>query len=220
MKKVLLLLCLVAGIDSVAQIEFSGFYGYRTSAKIDGYYNNSYGSISVNEGSSFGAGLEYKLNPGFAIGLEWYGQDTDMDFYGASEINDLADIWINYFLISGIYQKEIDRITPFGGLGIGVSTASSSNNSVDTQVFFAADLQAGVKISLSERVSLKFRAAMLMPLQFASGGVFCGTGSGCGVGVGASTTIIQGDFSGGIVLKLGDANTPHHSQSPTSRPTW
>jgi|GEM_PF-6959611 len=46
---------------------------------------------------------------------------------------------------------------------------------------------------------------MLLPLQFGSGGLYCGIatgGSGCSVGVGASSTIIQGDFSAGIVLKL------------------
>ncbi len=47
---------------------------------------------------------------------------------------------------------------------------------------------------------------MLLPLQFGSGGVYCGIatgGSGCSVGVCASSTIIQRDFSAGIVLKLG-----------------
>jgi hypothetical protein len=220
MKKILLLLCLVAGIDSVAQIELTGFYGYRTGGRLDAYYNNNYGAIRVNDSPSFGAGIDYQLRPGFAVGLEWYGQKSDMDFYGITEITDIADIWLNYFLISGIYEKEIERITPFGGLGIGFSTASSSDISVDTQVYFAADLQAGVKVALNERISLKLRAAMLMPLQFGSAGIFCGSGSGCGVGVGASTTIIQGDFSGGIVLKLGDTNSSHHSPSPSSRPTW
>ena len=87
---------------------------------------------------------------------------------------------------------------------------------------FAVGLNGGVKIDLGTRLALQLRGAMLLPMQFGGGGLFCGIGtggSGCSVSVGASTTVIQGDISGGIVLRLGDVDTPHQP-SPSSSPNW
>jgi hypothetical protein len=44
-------------------------------------------------------------------------------------------------------------------------------------------------------------------MQFGGIGFGCGIGTGgggCGAGASTYTSIIQGDFTGGIVLKLGD----------------
>lgn len=220
MKKLFVLLLVLISMDSFAQLEIGGFYGYRVGGSVDIYYNNIWGEIGITDSESFGFDLDYQLRPGFSVNMSWYAQDTQMDFYGPFEKVSLGDIWLNYFLINGIYEKEIDKITPYFGLGIGMATAHPSSRELKSRAYFAADLQGGVKIALNERLSFKLRVAMLMPLQFGSGGLFCGTGSGCSVGVGASTTIIQGDFSGGIVVKLGEVGKTSHSPSPSSSPTW
>lgn len=220
MKKVLLLLFVFAGLSSFAQLEISALTGYRVGGKIDGYYNNYYGGIRINDSQSYSVGLDYQLKPGVAVSLEWFGQNTTIDFFGQSENEKLADVWINYFVINGIYEKEMGSLVPFGGIGLGMATGSSSIPGASTQTYFAVDLQGGVKIFLTERLGLKLKAAMLMPLQFGSAGLFCGSG-GCNVGVGASTTIIQGDFSAGIVVKLGDTGSSSgHRPSQSSSPTW
>ena len=221
MKKLFILALLLISLDSFAQLEIGGHYGYRVGGNVDIYYDNTWGDIGIKDSESFGVDLDYQLRPGFAVNLSWYAQDTQMDFYSPYEKVSLGDIWINYFMVNGIYEKEIDKITPYFGLGIGMTTAHPSNRNLDSRAYFAANLMGGVKIALNERLSIKLRAAMLMPLQFGSGGLFCGTGSGCSVGVGASTTIIQGDFSGGVVVKLGDTGgSSKHTPSPTSSPTW
>lgn len=204
-------------------IEITPNYGYRVGGKIDVYYGSDLGYLRINDSQSYGVDLSYPLRPDFAINLSWFGQSTTLDFYDygfGAEINQLGDISVNYYLLNGLYEKPGTGITPFGGFGIGLSTARLTTLDSDVLVRFAASLQAGVKFDLSSRLGFRIRAAMLTPLQFGSGGLFCGIGtggSGCNVSVGASSTIIQGDFSAGIVLKLGGDSQP---TSPTTSPTW
>ena len=108
------------------------------------------------------------------------------------------------------------------GIGLGAETAVLTDPKSDVLVRFAASLQGGAKFDLSEKIGLRIKAAMLMPLQFGSGGLFCGIGtggSGCSVNVGASSSIIQGDFSAGVVVKLGNSDS-QQEKSPSSNPVW
>jgi hypothetical protein len=113
-------------------------------------------------------------------------------------------------------------VTPFGNIGLGAVIFDPSRPEFASESRFAVGLNGGVKIGLSHRIALQLRGGILMPMQFGGGGLFCsiGTGgSGCGVNVGASTTIIQGDISGGIVLRLGDVDSDH-KPTPSTSPNW
>lgn len=225
MKRVLFLALILLSIDTIAQsIELTPFYGYRVGGKVDVYSGPDLGYVRINDSQSFGLDLNYEVRPGVAVNLAWYGQSTIIDFYGYknAEIQKVGDAFTNYFLLSGIYEKSHGGITPFFGIGMGAATFVLTDPKSDVVVRFAAALQGGAKFDLSEKVGLRIRAAMLMPLQFGGGGLFCGVGtggSGCSVNVGASSSIIQGDFSAGIVVKLGDSSS-QHSKSPTSSPQW
>ncbi len=221
MKRFLLFCFVLLSIDLAAQLEISGSYGYRVGGEVDAYFNGDLGYIKIAESESFSVDLDYQLREGFSVSLQWFAQDTRMDFHGFNnfEVEQLGGAWNNYFLVNGIYEKEIDHITPFAGLGVGIATASFDDPRYDTSVHFAVALQGGLKFFFTERLGIKLKAAMLMPLQYGSGGLYCGTGSGCSVGAGASTTIIQGDFSGGVVVKLGETHSKPHT-SHSSSPTW
>lgn len=225
MKKLLFLALILFSVDLAAQsIELTPSYGYRVGGRVDVYSGPYLGYIRIGDSQSFGLDLNYEVKPGIAVNLAWYGQSTNIDFYGYqnAEIQKVGDSFINYFMLSGLYEKNHGGITPFGGVGLGAATIVLTDPASDVVVRFAASLQGGAKFDLSDRVGLKIRAAMLMPLQFGGGGLFCGVGtggSGCSVNVGASSSIIQGDFSAGLVVKLGPSDS-QHAKSPTSSPTW
>ncbi len=221
MKKFLLFGLVLLSLDLAAQLQISGSYGYRVGGEVDVYYGGDLGYIKIADSESFSVDLDYQLRDGFSVSLQWFAQDTRMDFHGFNsfDLEHLGGAWNNYFLVNGVYEKEINQIVPFGGIGLGIATASFDDPRYDTSVHFAAALQGGLKIFFTERLGIKLKAAMLMPLQYGSGGLYCGTGSGCSVGAGASTTIIQGDFSGGVVVKLGETNSKPHT-SYSSSPTW
>lgn len=225
MKKFIVFALLLSCLDTVAQtMELTPFYGYRIGGRLDVYNGPDLGYIKMVDSESFGLDLNYKLESGVAINLAWYGQSTTVDFYGYnnSEIEKVGDAFANYFLVSGIYEKKQSGITPFAGFGIGMATFVLTDPKSDVVYRFAASLQGGVKFDLSEKVGLRIRAVMLTPLQFGGGGLFCGVGtggSGCSVNVGASSSIIQGDFSAGLVVKLGDSDS-NYSKTPGSSPNW
>jgi len=186
--------------------EVSGFYGYRFGGKVDVFYNSDLGYVKINDNAAYGVDLNYEIRRGFSINLLWSRQSTDIDFYGYTDVRaqSLGDFNIDYFMVSA--QRSLDngasKVVPFGGAGIGLFVGSPDRKEFDTAYRFAFTLQGGVKIWLNDRLGLKLRGAMLAPMQWGSGGLFCGSGSGCSVGVGASTTVLQGEFSGGVVVKL------------------
>lgn len=187
------------------------------------YYGPDLGYLKINDSESWGVDLSYPVRADFDVNFSWYGQFTTVDFYNYGynpDLQSLGDASVNYYMLSGIYKRHRDGITPFGGFGIGVATARLTTLDSDAAVRFAASLQAGIKFDLSDMLGLRIRAAMLTPLQFGSGGLFCGIGtggSGCSVSVGASSSILQGDFSAGLVLKLG-GNT--QKTTPSTPPNW
>ena len=82
-----------------------------------------------------------------------------------------------------------------------VTVPSSSNN------WFTAGFGGGLRYHIGERLGIRLQARLLLPMQFGGVGFGCGIGTGggsCGAGVSTYTNIIQGDFTGGITLRLGD----------------
>ena len=205
---------LLFSLNSLAQysaddsngLEVSAFYGYRFGGKIDVFYGPDLGYIKINDNAAYGVDLSYRVRDRFMLNLQWSRQDTDMDFYGYQEIGaePLGDVAVEYFMVSGLSEAgdPSSQVVPFGGAGIGLVVATPQERNLDTAYRFAFTLQGGVKIWLNDKVGLRLRGAMLAPMQWGSGGLFCSSGSGCDVGVGASTTILQGEFSGGVVVKL------------------
>jgi hypothetical protein len=54
---------------------------------------------------------------------------------------------------------------------------------------------------MSDKIGLRFQGRLIIPMQFAGGSIYVGTG-GAGVSVGSYTTFVEGDFSGGLFVQL------------------
>lgn len=214
MNRLLTILLAIFSLSTFAQnsteepvgLEISGFYGYRFGGKIDVFYNSDLGYVKINDNAAYGVDLSYQIRRGFSLNLLWTRQSTDIDFYGYTDVRaqSLGDFHIDYFVLSGVsdFGTTNSKVIPFGGAGVGLFVATPDRNEFETTYRFAFTLQGGIKIWLNNRLGLKLRGAILGPMQWGSGGLFCGSGSGCQVGVGASTTILQGEFSGGVVVKI------------------
>ena len=64
-------------------------------------------------------------------------------------------------------------------------------------------LGLGVKIMFSERVGIMLRGRLMMPMNFAGTSFYIGTG-GSGLSVNSYVSPLQGDFNGGLIIKLGN----------------
>jgi len=68
--------------------------------------------------------------------------------------------------------------------------------------WFTVELGGGLKYYFSDHIGIRLQARLFLPMQFAGVGFGCGS-EGCGSGVSGYTLTIQGDFTSGVVLKLG-----------------
>jgi hypothetical protein len=102
-----------------------------------------------------------------------------------------------------------EPLVPYGLLNVGILSTSSEGTPTiasESNTWFTAGLGGGLRYYLNDRIGIRLQARLLLPMQFGGVGFGCGIGTGgggCGAGVSTYTNIIQGDFTGGVVLKLG-----------------
>ena len=58
----------------------------------------------------------------------------------------------------------------------------------------------------TDKIGIRAQGRFLIPITFSGAGMYCGIGtggSGCSIGTSGWGTILQGDISGGLVIRLG-----------------
>ena len=76
---------------------------------------------------------------------------------------------------------------------------------LNTKAQFSATAGAGLKIWLTDMLGIRLQGSMMMPMVFNGFGFGCGIGtggSGCGTNVYTRITPFQGEFSGGLILRI------------------
>jgi hypothetical protein len=117
----------------------------------------------------------------------------------------------NYFQIGGLskFYSGDGVAQPFGSFSLGATwfdtspTGESSYDSYSDVWKFSIALGLGVKLMFSERVGIMLRGRLLMPMTFSGAGFYVGTG-GSGMTMGSWVSPLQGDFNGGLIIKLGN----------------
>ena len=119
---------------------------------------------------------------------------------------------VEYYHIGGVREISNEKVRPFTSVSIGATRfhptgstktnfASGSQNLSDTWTFSAA-LGGGAKIMINQRIGLRLKAGLLMPMYFSGVGIYCG--GGCGGGASFGIYYLQLDMSGGLIIGLGD----------------
>lgn len=174
------------------------FESYTFADKFD----TQYGTGKIQDGFQWGLGLEFGLAETAAIELIYQNLKTDAYYQGIDARYD-GKVGINYALVGGTkYAPLNDKIAGFGTLDMGVAWSSPDESLASESVTkFAIGGRLGVRISTSERVSLRLHAQLLSPVQWAGGGFYFGTG-GSGAGVSTGSTIYQFNLGGSVNFKL------------------
>ena len=107
----------------------------------------------------------------------------------------------HYFQIGVLNEMQQGQVVPFGIVSLGAAIFEPDKATLTTEWFFAASLGIGAKVFLSDRLGLRFQGRLLLPMRFAGGGLWCGTG-GCNIGVGSSTSFVQADLQAGLIFAL------------------
>lgn len=198
-------LLVVIATASNAQIEINAYGGYVPGSKT-AYTYNGY-RLRIDGGGNFGVGISKVLPTGIAVELGYSRfESTLKQDGGIFEVVKPQNITVEYYQIGALKPlMEGETFVPYGLFSLGASRFAPKEASQDYWRF-AINAGLGIKYFFNDKVGIRLQARVLMPLYFQGAGFGCsiGTGgSGCGTGIGMGSEILQADFTGGVVLRVG-----------------
>lgn len=204
----LLVLIFLDPLSSAAQgkLELTPFAGYQFGGKLRMYQ----GDLKFKDNMNYGLVLDYELATDTKLEFLWTQMNTTADFrpyYGWEEYRGSFDLGINYFQIGGVREINNGQVRPFGAFTLGATYFAPQNTDIADSWQFSMTLGGGAKIWLSDRVGIRLQGRLLMPMYFTGVGLYAGIGTGGvsgGLGVGAGATILQGDFTAGLMIAIGE----------------
>ena len=214
MKKLLVIaLVLITTQNLFAQVEIGAFGGWLWTGSIPAWRQD----IKVSDKTNYGITAGVRVKEEMIVEFEWNHTENsatfrEYDFNGIPS-GDLITVplTLNYYLLGFNYLATFNEpVVPYGLVNLGMLNIQSDafgTYSSDSHNYFTAGLGGGLRYYLSDRIGIRLQARLLLPMTFGGVGFGCGIGtggSGCGAGVSTYTNIIQGDFTGGIILKLGN----------------
>jgi hypothetical protein len=140
------------------------------------------------------------------VEFEWNHTESTF-FVRTSEDIRSADFTMNYYMLGFNYHAMDGPLVPYGIVNVGLLNVKSKESESYSQNSFVAGGGLGIKYFLSDMVGIRLQARLLVPMRFTGVSIGCGIGTGgagCGTGVSSYSNIIQGDFTGGVVLRIGD----------------
>jgi hypothetical protein len=209
LKKIILAILFTATfqVSKAQYVDILPYAGYQFAANVDVWYGTTAGRLHVNPAGNYGVGLDVVLPYNdIAISFSFTNAQTSMTYRGNFQPEEeLFDISQQYYMFGINKEVDMDKIRPFGGLILGWTTLNPDDPDEPNRgnvTKFTIGLRGGVKFFISDRIGLFARVRMLLPVQWAGGGIwFGGGGSGTSLTVGSS--IISGDVGGGIIISLG-----------------
>lgn len=160
------------------------------------------GSIKVGDYGNYGIRFGVAPQPQMVVEFEWNHTESDLQWYDVvAQENLREDVIMNYYMLGFNQEMAEGPAVPYGIFNIGVLNVKGVDINI-SENWFTIGLGGGLKYYLSDRIGIRLQARLFLPMQFAGVGFGCGTG-GCGSSVSGYTSTIQGDFTGGVILKLG-----------------
>jgi hypothetical protein len=182
---------------SAQQLELSPLIGYETGAYI--HYNG--GDLHIIGGMNYGGSLDVGMGGGRYVELSYTRLNGSLDNETNLNTVKLTDLDVDYYSIGVLQEARPEaKATPYGLFTLGwVNYRPKEDYSNENKMHVS--IAGGVKINASEKIGLRLQARLLMPIFYAGGTVYVGTGGG-GYGVSGGIVGIQGDFTAQLVIKL------------------
>lgn len=194
------LLSSTIGFSQAVSLQAYGGYQFFGSA------STSLGRLELEPGEAFGIGIDFGLNKDIGFNLIYTYQNSVLSLspYGSPFKEDITEMHVNYIMGGSTYHyNSSSRVTPFGGILVGMAVFNPVQANRDDEIFFAFGGQLGARIALTDALGINFRTQMLAPVQGLGASLWCGPG-GCDVGVSAVSGIFQMNVLAGVDIKLLD----------------
>ncbi len=184
-------------------IELNGFAGWQ----LGGRANLWDGEFKINDAMNYGGKIAVGLSTTTYAEISYMRSDMEGRFYpyAIGDRSELIPFSSNYIHIAGLQEVHMGPVAPFMTIGMGLAVWSPKTAQLNSKTQFSATLGGGVKIWLSDFLGLRLQASMLMPMIFDGFGFGCGIGTGessCGSNLYTRITPFQGEFSGGLIIKI------------------
>ncbi|NPA37444.1 MAG: hypothetical protein GXO47_11415 [Chlorobi bacterium] len=185
-------------------IEFTPIMGYQLNGKIEFIE----GDFKMDNAVNYGGMLSVKVGPGTYGEFTFTRSDTKAFYrrFFDSEVYKY-NMSVNYFQFGGVKEAGHGRVLPFGLFEGGVTWFQMKDKYVDNEAVFSVSLGGGVKVWLNDRIGLRLQGRFLMPLYVYGSGFFVGIGTGgpsAGLSMNTNLLTLQGDFTGGLIFRLGN----------------
>ena len=214
MKKIFIIaLVFISTQELFAQVEIGAFGGWLWTGSIPAWRQD----IKVSDEGNYGITAGFRVREEMIVEFEWNHTNNEATFREYNIDGSLGDLQkvpmtLNYYMLGFNYLVTYNEpIVPYGLINVGILNVNSDGFSSyqSTSVnYFTMGFGGGLRYYISDNIGIRLQARLLLPMQFGGVGFGCGIGTGgssCGAGVSTYTNIIQGDFTGGIILKFGGA---------------
>ncbi len=198
MKRFLIFLLAAVGTLTVnaQKLEITPQYGYQVGSK----YNFYLGYYKLKASDQYGVTLDFSLRNDFQLEFSWIQQQSSV---GVQNVEypveqEVSDIIVNHFQFGAIRTFGYSDLIPYAGLSMGWSTFDPDRRNYGSNSTFTVGVNGGVKYFFSDHVGVRLQSQLLFPIEW--GGIYLSTGGG---GISAGGTLVQLNFSGGLIIALG-----------------
>ncbi|QZE12984.1 hypothetical protein K4L44_10325 [Halosquirtibacter laminarini] len=185
-----------------SRFEVTPMIGFQFGGKVDFVQ----GQLNIRDDMMYGGAVGVHLHPDGDAEFSYSRMDTRADFnsYGILKSGSY-NLSVDYFQVGYLHYMKRGALRPFGLISVGATLLNSKDDKVSDTSLFSMALGGGVKYYLNDRVGLRLQGRLLMPMYFDGAGFMVGFGGGgsySSIGVSATSVMVQGDFSLGLVFQL------------------
>jgi hypothetical protein len=200
-----LLLPAAAGAQMVGDKEITPQVGWQWGGtqEYSNYVGYPAGDFHSNAALNYGGTLSIYIRDYYAAEISYSYQSTDLILRPNGQIEtSLGTMASQYMQLQGLRVLPVkpDKVDVIGIGGLGAAVFSAEG--FDSRWLFAMTAGIGAKFHMNEKTSLRLQSRLLLPIQWGESGFYFGTG-GSGISVGGGSTLVQGDVSLGLSMKLG-----------------
>jgi hypothetical protein len=204
-----MLIFFFSGITSTSaqdhKVELTPFGGYMLGGSVKFYE----GKFKVEDAGCYGGMLAVRVHSGDFIELSYTGMTTTGDWLPSSSYSDehpegTVPMAVNHFQIGTVNELPLDNeaIRPYGTLTLGTTWFNIQDDDATDEWLFSVAAGLGLKYFFTDKIGIRIQARMLLPVVYNGAGFYIGTG-GSGMYVSSTAPIVQGDFTGGLIIALG-----------------
>jgi opacity protein-like surface antigen len=188
------------------RIELTPFGGYL----LGGSLKFSEGKIKIEDAASYGGNFAVEIGKGQFVEFNYTRMDSKAAWrpynnYLVQYPDTTLDMAMNYLQIGSVNELHLDNdaIRPYGTFTLGTSWIHPKYGDYSDKWFFTFAVGAGLKYFFNDRIGIRIQARMIVPMLYNGTYFYIGYGSSS-VTVTSTSPIVQGDFTGGLIIVLGN----------------